>query len=227
MAASFGGDPPFWYPKVWSNFIFLLYLPTLKISCVQLKRSKSLKFGGPCLEETPILEFPIFVRLGFILICTYRVVQKKRPILFFLPNVWLRRFCFSFQVVKTVGLGNCLDSKMDVSGRYTVQLRIKIVETYFATKLGVLTQRQCRKELGRVKVPDRKTIEHLVAKFRETGSVTNANKGRSGRLCSVKTPSNVQNLRERFEESPRKSTRLSREVGISRSSPNRILYDDL
>ena len=85
---------------------------------------------------------------------------------------------------------------MDVSGRYTVQLRMKLVETYFATKLVVLTQRQCRKELGRDKVPDRKTIDHLVAKFCETGSVANVNKGRSGRSCSMKTPSNVQNLRE-------------------------------
>ena len=49
---------------------------------------------------------------------------------------------------------------------------------YFATKLVVLTQRQCRKELGRDQVPDRKTIERLVAKFRETASVANANKGR-------------------------------------------------
>ena len=113
----------------------------------------------------------------------YRVVQKKRPILFFLPNAWVRRFWFSFQVLKTVGLGNCLDSKMDFSGRYTVQQRIKIVGTYFAPKLVVLTQRQCRKELGRDKVPDRKTIERFVAKFRETESVANANKVRSGRPC--------------------------------------------
>ena len=117
---------------------------------------------------------------------------------------------------------------MDVRGRYTVQQRIKIMEAYFATKSVVLTQRQCRKELGRDKVPDRKAIERLVAKFRETGSAANANKGCSGRSCSVKTPNNVQNLRERLEESPRKSTRrLSQEVGISRSSVMRILHDDL
>ena len=65
---------------------------------------------------------------------------KKAPFLFFLPNVWFRRFCFIFQVVNTVGLGNCLDSKMDVSGRYTVQQRIKIIEAYFATKSVILTQ---------------------------------------------------------------------------------------
>ena len=157
----------------------------------------------------------------------YRAVQKKRSILFFLPTVWFRRYCIGFQVVKTVGLGNCSDSKMDGSGRYTVQQQIKIVETYFATKLVVLTQQQCRKELGRDKVPDRKTIERLVAKFRETGSVANANKVCNGRPCSVKTPNNDQNLRKRFEESFRKSTRLSQEVGLSRLSAMRILPDDL
>ena len=66
-----------------------------------------------------------------------------------------------------------------------------------------------------------------MAKFRETGSVANANKGRSGRPCAVKTPNIVENLRERLEESPRKSTRLSQKVGISRSSVMRILHDDL
>ena len=127
----------------------------------------------------------------------------------------------------TVDLGNCLDSKMDASERYTEQERIKIVETYFATKLVVLTQRQCRKELGKDKVPDRKTIKHLVAKFRETGSVTNAKKVCSDRPCSVKTPNNAQNLLERLEESSKKSTRLTQEVGLSRSSAMRILHDDL
>ena len=72
---------------------------------------------------------------------------------------------------------------MDVSGRYAEQQRIKIIEAYFATKSVILTQRQCRKELGRDKISDRKTIERLVAKFRETGSVANANKSRSGRPC--------------------------------------------
>ena len=122
-------------------------------------------------------------------------------------------------MVLAVALGNCLDSKIDNSGRCTEQQRIKIVGAYFVTKSVVLPQRQCRKELGRDRVPDRKAIKRLVAKVRETGSVANATKGRSGRPCSVKTPNNVQNLRERLEESLRKSTCcLSQEVGISGSS---------
>lgn len=117
---------------------------------------------------------------------------------------------------------------MDQIVQYTTQQRIRIVEAYFATKSVVLTQRQYRRHFVRTKVPDRRTIIRLVAKFRETGSVANANKGHSGRPRSVKTPNNIQNLRDRLEKSPRKSTRrLSQEVGISRSSVLRILHDDL
>ena len=63
---------------------------------------------------------------------------------------------------------------MDPTGRYTTQQRIKIIEAYFATKSVLLTQRQCRKDFGRNNVPDRRTIQRLVAKFRETGSVADA-----------------------------------------------------
>jgi len=92
----------------------------------------------------------------------------------------------------------------------------------------ILTQRQCRRDFGRDKVPERRTTERLVAKFRETGSVANANKGHSRRTRSVQTPNNIKNLREWLAESPRKATRrLSQEVGISRSSLLRILHEDL
>ena len=60
MAAPFGGNPPFWYPHILSNFIFSLYLLTLKISCVQFKRLKSLNFGWPRLEGTPHFGTPNF-----------------------------------------------------------------------------------------------------------------------------------------------------------------------
>ena len=102
---------------------------------------------------------------------------------------------------------------MDPTGRYTTQQRVKIIEAYFATKTVLLTQRQCRRDFGRNNVPDRRTIQRLVAKFRETGSVTDAHKGHSGRHRSAIIPENIQNLRERLEESPRKSTRrLSQET---------------
>ena len=53
LTESFGVNLSFWCLKIWSNIIFLLYLHTLKISCVQLKRLKSLNFGVTRLWETP------------------------------------------------------------------------------------------------------------------------------------------------------------------------------
>ena len=50
------GDSHFGTP----NFIFPLYLLTLKISCVQLKRLKSLNFGGPGLGGTSHFGTPSF-----------------------------------------------------------------------------------------------------------------------------------------------------------------------
>jgi len=38
---------------------------------------------------------------------------------------------------------------------------------------------KCRRDFGRIKVPDRRTIERFVTNFWETGSVANANKGHS------------------------------------------------
>ena len=42
----------------------------LYVSCVQLKRLKSLNFGGPRLGEVPIVELPIFAKCSLFLIST-------------------------------------------------------------------------------------------------------------------------------------------------------------
>ena len=116
---------------------------------------------------------------------------------------------------------------MDPTGRYTTQQRIKIIEAYFAVNSVPLTQQQCRKDFGSNNVPDGRTIQHFVAKFRKTGTVADGHKGRH-RLSFGIIPENIQNLWERHEESPRKSTRcLSQETGISRKTVLRILHDDL
>ena len=90
---------------------------------------------------------------------------------------------------------------MDPSGRYTTQQRIKIIEAYFAAKSVLLTQRQCRKDFGRNNVPDGRTIQRLVAKFRKTGSVADANNDRHCSSFGI-IPENIQNLRERHEDFP-------------------------
>ena len=94
-------------------------------------------------------------------------------------------------------------------------------------KLVLLTQRQRRRDFGRNNVPGGRTIQQLVAKFRKTGSVADAEKGQDSWSFGI-IPDNIQNLRESHEEFPRKSTRrLLQETGISRTLVLRILHDDL
>ena len=116
---------------------------------------------------------------------------------------------------------------MDPTKCYATQLRIKIIKVYFVAKSVLLTQQQYRKDFGRNNVPDGKTMQHLVAKFWKTLSVADTHKGRHRPSFSI-IPENIQNFRERHEESPRKSTcRLSQETVVSRKSFLRILHDDL
>ena len=63
---------------------------------------------------------------------------------------------------------------MDSTGQFTTQQPVKIIEVYFATKSVLLTHQQCRRDFRRNNVPDRRTIQRLIAKFRETGSVADA-----------------------------------------------------
>ena len=64
-------------------------------------------------------------------------------------------------------------------------------------------------------------------KFQEIKKAANASKSHSDQTHPARTPNNIQNSRERLQESSRKSTcRLSQEVGISRSVL-RNLHDDL
>ena len=157
----------------------------------------------------------------------YRVAQRKRPILFFIAKLCFTIFFHIFQVVQTAGLGDSFDTNMDPTGRDTKQQRIKIIEAYFAAKSVLLTQRQCRKDFGRNNVPTGRTIQRLVAKFQKTGSVADAHKGQD---CSQfgTIPENIQNLWQRHEDFPRKSTGcLSKETGIYRTLVLRILHDNL
>ena len=158
---------------------------------------------------------------------TYRVAQKSALFCFSSQSCPLQFFFHTFQVVYTASLWDSFDTNKDPTGRYTTQQRIKIIELYFATKSVLLTQRQCRRYLGRNNVPDRRTIQRLVAKFRKTGSVADTHKGPHCTSFGI-IPENIQNLQEHLEGSPRKSTRrLSQEIVIWRTSVLRILHDDV
>ena len=157
----------------------------------------------------------------------YRVVEKSSLFCFSSQSCILQFFFHIFQVVYTAGLGDSFDTNMDPTGRYTTQQRIKIIEAYFATKSVLLTQWQCRRDLGRNNIPDRSIVQRLVDKFRKIENVADAHKDRHRSSFGV-IPENIQNFRQRLEESPRKSTRcLSQETVISRTSVLRILHDDV
>ena len=96
---------------------------------------------------------------------------------------------------------------MDPTGRDTKQQRIKIIEAYFAAKSVLLTQRQCRKDFGRNNVPDGRTIQRLVAKFRKTDACSISElRGRCSQSRDRSSfgiiPENIQNLPERHEDFP-------------------------
>ena len=102
------------------------------------------------------------------------MAQKKRPILFFIPKLCFTIFLHIFQVGESSGMGDSFDTNMDPTGRFSKQQRIKIIDVYFATKSVLLTQWKCSRDFGRNSVTDRRTIQRLVVKFWEKGSVADA-----------------------------------------------------
>lgn len=107
----------------------------------------------------------------------------------------------------------------------TVQQRVFIVECYVKTKSWKECDRLFVDKFKGVKVPAKRSMQQIVAKWRETGSVLNKTKNIPKR---VRTPENVDIIRQKIAQSPDKSTRrLSQETGISRQSCMRILHQDL
>ena len=88
---------------------------------------------------------------------------------------------------------------MDPTGRFTMQQQIKIIKAYFTTKSVLLTQLKCRRGFGKNNVSDRRTIQRLMAKFRETGSVADAHKCHSGRHRSNRSNPTSQGHFQSFD----------------------------
>lgn len=91
--------------------------------------------------------------------------------------------------------------------QHTVEEKAKIVEAYFESKLVTHTLRQFTINFPEKRPPSRLTIWRLLQKSRKTGRMTNANKGNSGSATPARTVINVETVRQRLEEPPRKSTR--------------------
>ena len=82
-----------------------------------------------------------------------------------------------------------------------------MVEASFESKSVSHAQWQFTIDVPGKKPPSRFTIRRLLLKFRETGCVANANIGNSGRPRSGRTVTNIETVRQRLKESPRKSIR--------------------
>lgn len=110
--------------------------------------------------------------------------------------------------------------------RWSVQQRIVCVRSYYKTNSVIKVQRLYRRQfnIGRHgHVPSRNIILAWVRKFEENGSVLDV---KHGAPRTVRTPENVETVREAFERSPRRSARQqSRILGISRKSLFRILKE--
>ena len=104
----------------------------------------------------------------------------------------------------------------------------KAVQFYWETSSIISTQRKFRTYFETRYAPDRKTILHLCEQFLREGSISNLNKGRSGRKADARTPEKIAKVKAAISDEPSKSLRkLAQEVNSSYSSVWRIARKDL
>ena len=104
---------------------------------------------------------------------------------------------------------------------FSLQQRIVIVEAYLRTGLIKETQQEFLEKYPEIKAPAKRSVQSLIKKWRETGSVENVKKQRPK---LVRTPEVVSNILQRISRSPQNSTRRpSQQVGLSRTTCQRVL----
>ena len=95
------------------------------------------------------------------------------------------------------------------------------METYLRTGSIKETQQAFLEKYPELKAPAKSSVQSLVKKWRETGSVENVKKQRPK---LVRTPEVVSDIQQRISISPQKSTRkISQEVGLSRTTCQCVL----
>ena len=113
--------------------------------------------------------------------------------------------------------------------RWSVQHRAFAVETYLKNNDSVKTQLIFRRHFNihrNDSVPSRNTVLLWVRNFRETASA--AKRKPPGREPSLRTPENIERVREAFVGSPRRSaSRNAIALRMSDRTVRRILHEDL
>ena len=86
---------------------------------------------------------------------------------------------------------------------FSLQQKIVIVEAYLRTGSIKETQQAFLEKYPEIKAPAKRSVQSLVKKWRETGSVENVKKQRPK---LVRMPDIVSNIKQRIFRSPQKST---------------------
>lgn len=104
---------------------------------------------------------------------------------------------------------------------FTLQQRIAIVEGYVRNGSIKEAQKSFIDKYPGTKAPSKRSVQVLVKKWRETGSVEKVQKQRPK---LVQTPEVIHNILQQMIENPLNSTRkLSQQVGISRTTCQRVV----
>lgn len=109
----------------------------------------------------------------------------------------------------------------------TDEQRVFVVKRYFQTRSYQQVQEEFRIRFPDRPVPQKTTIKKNVEKYEEHGTSQNRNKGHSGRRITVRTPENIQAVRERLENNPTGVSSRRNGLGLTKSSFNRITKKDL
>ena len=103
----------------------------------------------------------------------------------------------------------------------TTEQRIFVVTKYHETKSYNEVREAFARRFPNRNAPPKKTIYKNVLKYQQNGTSLNLNKGRSGRRVSVRTPDNIQLVRDALNANPQMSTRR-KDVPVSRRSFQRL-----
>ena len=114
-----------------------------------------------------------------------------------------------------------------VGQQFTPQERAFLVRVYIETGSRQETIRQFQHEYPDRQAPSPSTVWRNYQKYVTHGTSTNRNMGNSGRPRTVRSPANVEAVRQTLNLNPHSSARRNDLPQISRSSFNRITHRDL
>ena len=108
----------------------------------------------------------------------------------------------------------------------TVEQRTFVVQVYFEARSITEVKNRFHQRFRDRQPPSKSSIQKIIKKFQERGTVENQNAGRSGRNRTARTGANINVVRAAIEANPRISARRNG-LGICKSSFNEITNLDL